>query len=206
MGKIFHCALQRFPRGFYNLWPTIWVHGTELCFCEHIPIRCLYLEMGMWVSDIHSAQYSVILSEMTVRWCLKVSFILYAGLFREPASVYTGLGTAEWVVSQSCLYLLCYEQGIFITTSFMTWCGGSKNHITLSCTHVSMNSLNQHFFWGKLLLGKWGASSRHVCWYVFPAEALRGLKYLTLARLFPWGGQWALITTSRHTVPTLLRM
>lgn len=98
---------------------------------------------------------------------------------------------------------------LFITTSFMTWCGGSKNHITLSCTHVSMNSLNQRFCWGKLLFGKWGASSRHVCRYVFPAESLHGLAYLskysslTLVRLFRWGGQWVQITTSRDTVPTL---
>ena len=98
---------------------------------------------------------------------------------------------------------------LFVTTSFMTWCGGSKNHITLSCTHVSMNSLNQHFCWGKLLFGKWGASSRRVCQYVFPAESLHGFKYLskysslTLAMLFPWGGQWVQITTSQGTVPTL---
>lgn len=118
------------------------------------------------------------------------------------------LGT-EQVLSQSCLYLLCSEQGIFITTSFMTWCGGSKNHITLSCTHVSMNSLNQHLCWGKLLFGKWGASSRCVCLCVFPAESLHGLKYLskysslTLAVLFSWGEQWVQITTSWDTVPTL---
>lgn len=98
---------------------------------------------------------------------------------------------------------------LFITPSFMTWCGGSKNHITLSCTHVSMNSLNQHFWWGKLLFGKWGASRRCVCWYVFPPESLHGLKYLskysslTLAMLFPSGAHWVQVTTSCDTVPTL---
>lgn len=97
---------------------------------------------------------------------------------------------------------------LFITTSFMTWCGGSKNHITLSCTHVSMNGLNQHFCWGKVLFGKRGASSRRVCWYIFPAESLHGLRYLskyrslTLEVLFCWGGQWAWITASQGTAPT----
>lgn len=100
---------------------------------------------------------------------------------------------------------------LFITASFMTWHGGSKNHITLSCTHVSTNDLNQHFCWGKLLFRKQGASSRHVCWDVFPAESLPGFRYLsksrslTLALLFCWGGQWAQITASRGAAPTLCR-
>lgn len=98
---------------------------------------------------------------------------------------------------------------LFITTSFMTWRGGSKNHITLSCTRISMNSLNQHFCWGKVLFGKWGASRRRVCRYVFPAGSPHGLKYLskyssrTLAMLFRWAGRWVQIATSRDTEPTL---
>lgn len=152
---------------------------------------------------------------MTVRWCSKVSFILCAGLFCESDCAYREAELSMAMSGFTILSLFAVQWArnfLFITTSFMTWCGGSKNHITLSCTHVSMNSLNQHFCWGKLLFGKWEASSRRVCWYVFPAKSLHGLKYLskysslTLAMLFCWGGQWVQITTSRDTVPTLCCM
>lgn len=130
-------------------------------------------------------------------------------LLRICASTEAELSRASGFTILSLFAMQWARNFLFITTSFMTWCGGSKNHITLSCTHVSTNSLNQHFCWGKALFGKRGASSRRVCWYVFPAESLHGLKYLskqsslTLAWLFLWGGHWGQVTTPQGTVPTL---